>query len=697
MITCDIKRKITIGILAASLFFNLSSIYALETPDGSITAEPARYTFIDGDPEKYRAHHWMKEGYVGGVKEFSLTEKLPYEISLETEGYAIIDENDLSGFISLKREKVGFLILDYQEFRKYYDGTGGVYRRFSTLRVNELDRNLALDVGHLSLEVGITPEDWPALIFFYEREFKDGVKSRLTWTAVTEGAVTRNIGPSWQELNEIVDIFGLRASHEAAGFSLKGEQRWEFVRSEMTREERSLSTNATASEKKIRSQVQEPEADLLTTTLGAERWFFNEKGFTSAGYRFAHMTNREVENIFEMSESRAITNFTNPKQIRDARADNDYDSHTWVLHLMGIPAKSVNVAAKFKTEIIRRHGNSLYPSDSTPVAAGGAAPDGIIDTTERSVNDSNLIRWGEGFSFRYTGIPRTALYNELEFEQIRNWLSEDRTSLAGQSVANVNEIFSRETLTNTQRGNWTLGANVAPCPLFNFTTQVRHRRNNNDYDDQRETDPGANTARSAFMDEQNIHTNEFTTRVSLRLPRRMKWIQPSFRYQFRDDDFFTRAENEGPVETDYSSHIYTYDVVVQPRPELLFTGSFSRQAAVVETPANISTTAANTPGFHADVYSWLFSMEYVIRTNLVLFSSFLYSRADNFDDFTSTGLPLGVDNERVDLTVGLRYSVGKHITIEPKYGFYHFKANHDVETGDYNAHVLWLDFTLVWV
>jgi len=201
------------------LFLSLPPLaQSAEPPDVSITPEPIRYAFINGDSEKFQAHHWMRDRYVGGVKEFSLIRRLPHKVSAEIEGHAVVDDNDLAGHISIERENFGFVTLDYQEFRKYFDGTGGVYRLFNTLPVNELDRGLELHIGHLALEVGLTPEEWPDLVFFYEREFKDGVKSRLTWTAVREGSVTRNIGPSWQEIDEIVDIFGIRAEHEVAGF-----------------------------------------------------------------------------------------------------------------------------------------------------------------------------------------------------------------------------------------------------------------------------------------------------------------------------------------------------------------------------------------------------------------------------------------------------------------------------------------------
>ncbi len=691
MIIYDIK-KLTVNFLIGALLLTspiFSVALALEVPDVTITAEPLRYTAVDGDVEKYSAHHWKRDGYVGGIENFSLDEKLPDEISVFVEGHALIDENDMAGKIHVQKEKFGFVHFDYQEFRKYYDGTGGVYYPFSVLQHNETDKVLQLDIGHFSIEAGLTPEELPDISFLYEREYKDGAKSHLTWTAVREGAITRNIGPSWQDIDEIVDVFAIKASHDVKGVTLNGEQRWEFVRSELSREEKNLSTTATAADKKIRVQNQAPETNWVTTTLGAEKWFWNEKALASVGYRFAHLRNREVESIFEMNEQRVITNFANPKQVRDARADNDFDSHTWVVHSMMVPWTGFSVTTKLKAETLMRQGSSLYPQDTTL-----GTPDGIINNTEKSDNDNKVGRLGEGVSLRFTRIPRTAVYHDLEFEQTRNWLSEDRTSLTGQSAPNANEIFSRETITYITRNIWTLGAHIAPFSWMDLTNQVRHRSNNNDYDDKRETDPGANTARSAFFDALNIRTNEFTSRVTF---KPVKWLQPAFRYQFRLDDYLPRVENEPTVESSFLSNIYTFDVMFQPMQKLMSLISFSCQNANVDTPANDSPSAGNTPSFDANVQTWLMSLDYAFFEDLTFTSTLEYSWADNFNDFTRSGLPMGVENQRLGLTTGWRWLVRKNMTIEPRYEFYYYKANPSAEFGNYHAHVFSVEVSVTWI
>lgn len=662
-------------------------------PEVSLTLEPIRYIFVDGDEGKFRAQHWQREGYVGGVREFSLQDTLSDGTEFSGAGHALIDQNDLGGAFSLKKAGLGFIALDYTEFRKYYDNTGGTYHPFTTLSGVDTAQDLHLDIGHLAVETGLALEGWPALSFAYEREFKDGVKSRLTWTSLTEGGTSRNIGPSWQEINEIVDVFALKASHELAGVTLKGEQRWELVRTETLREEQQLSTNATASQRKIRRQDQAPETNLATTTLWAERNFLARKLFTAAAYHYARMSNREFESLLEFNANGVPTNFSNPKQQINARADNRYSTHTWTGNVMATPRSWVSVGAKLKSEVIKRNSNSSYPTDAVPNSSGGSSPNGIIDRTDTSVNDTKAVRWGENFSLRFTGIPRTALYTELDLEQSRILLREDRQSLDGPDAGDgtsANEVFSRETVSKVWRGVWTLGGQITPWSFLNLTTQVRHRQSNIDYDNQRHTDPGASTARSAFFDGQNIATNEFTTRVTLRPAR---WLRTSVRYQFRDDNYATRTFDSEPiVKTGTVSNIYTYDVVLQPRRDLSTTLSFSRQTAATTTPARLSATA-NTPTYNADVNTWLFGADYAPTARLTLSGTLQYSQADNFDDFTGNGLPLGVDNRRLDLTTKCVCALSEDTSVNAEYGFYHYQANTNAEVGDYDAHLIQLEFS----
>jgi hypothetical protein len=655
---------------------------AAESPEVSVTVLPGRYANVRGDRAKFRAHHWMSDGYVAGLSDLTVHHTMPDGTVFESEARALPGDNDWAADASLTKEGLGFVSFDFQEFRKWFDQNGGVYYPFTAYDTAETNKELALDIGRFDLKSGLTLEGWPELEFGYEREYKDGAKSRLTWTGVKEGTTTRRIGPSWQDVEEIVDVFDVQASHEIAGFALKGEQRWELVRSELFREERSLATTGVGTDTNIRRQDQTPESSLMTTLLSGERQLLGEKAFVASAYRFAHMDNREMESLLTTTELGLPINDSHTRV--NARADNDFDSHTWAGTFSASPWPEWGFSTKLKSEIIKREGNSTYPTD--------ADIDGLIDRVDASLNNSKAVRWGEGASVRFTGIPRTALYTELELEQGRVLLREDRVSLDGPDAGNgasSGETFNRETVTDVRRGALTFGGRFDPTPIIDVTAQARRRVNNSDYDDQRES-LAASGALSAFMDEQNVHTNEFITRLTVKPCR---WFRSSLRYQFRADEFSTRFEAQDTSKADMRSHVYTYDVTLQPFDPLVTTASFSRQTAATSTPASLSATTSNTPTFNADVNTFMLSADYTPKPEVTLTQSLLYSQADNFNDFTSFGMPYGTDFNRLDLATGVTWAFADDTSLKTTYELYTYSPSSLVEIGGYHAHVLWLELS----
>ena len=199
----------------------------------------------------------------------------------------------------------------------------------------------------------------------------------------------------------------------------------------------------------------------------------------------------------------------------------------------------------------------------------------------------------------------------------------------------------------------------------------------------------AGTALSAFVDAQNIHTDDFETRATLKPCR---WFRPSFRYQFRVDKYDSRFESQQAVKAGMISNIYTFDVTAQPLRELTTTASFSRQTAATSTPARLNTSVAAIPTFHADVNTWLFSTDYTPKPNLTLTGTLQLTSADNFNDFANTGIPYGADFHKLDLTTSITWSPMKlkDTSVKAEYGLYTYNPNENVEAGDYTAHMIWV-------
>jgi hypothetical protein len=462
----------------------------------SMTAEPMREAIVSGDVQKYKAHHWIDSGYVGGIEDATWDYTMRNGLQVHMSGHALIGENDYKGEVLATKKNLGYFLFEYDEFRKYYNNTGGMYHPYTSLEHIETDKDLHMDMGKMRLELGLDKDNWPKISIAYEHETKHGAKSRLTWFDAYEGTVDKKISPSWAEVNEIVDTIEIKESHQIWGFDVEGEQIFEFMKTNVNRHEQAYSTNATASEHKRREQIQAPKSDLFSTHFGLERWFKDDKFFVSSGYRFYHLSNKEVEDIFEYNASGVLTNFSNAEQVRNAVAHNQYDAHTWVGNLMWMPKPWFSVIPRIKMELMKRKGDSSYPKDNEEGVVNG-----IIDQTALSNTDNKVGRVGESISIRFTKIPRTSLYAETELEQVRNWISEDRQSQDGPDAgddSSANDRFNRETITRSYRGNFAIGANTSPIDKVYLTTQIKRRINNSDYDDLHESN-ATGTALSAFF------------------------------------------------------------------------------------------------------------------------------------------------------------------------------------------------------
>ncbi|MBP9865339.1 MAG: hypothetical protein KBC91_02925, partial [Candidatus Omnitrophica bacterium] len=258
--------KTRIGLLGLLLIAALPRfVYAEDAQaSASITAAPLRYVFVQGDENKFREHHWIQDDYGGGIEEFSLEEKnIPTDFSVSVDGHVNPADNDYSTLIHAEKTDLAYLDFDYEEFSKFYDNSGGVYYPFKNLSSIALDRELELEIGRIHVEAGLLIPDKPRLTVAYDRHYKQGSKSRLTWGAVKEGSITRSIAPSFQEIDEMVDSVELTQSHTIKETEIKGRQYWEWMSTKSMREEQNFATTGVAADNKIRDQYQKPESHVF--------------------------------------------------------------------------------------------------------------------------------------------------------------------------------------------------------------------------------------------------------------------------------------------------------------------------------------------------------------------------------------------------------------------------------------------------
>jgi len=660
-------------IMAISIFtINVSDLHASDGEGSNIISIlPVHNVDVDGDFNKFRAHTWMNKGYSGGINELRINQEFDNNTSLHFDARSIPNENDHDVELLLNKQNLGDMTIHYKMFKKYFDNSGGYYHPYtSAFESNDSNTDLNMDIGHFLFEISPSLGNLHDVTFSYEHHSKDGQKSRLTWAEVSENSVKRNIAPSWQDVDEVVNILSLKGQTTISGFDVKAEQNWETVNVNNLRTEKFLS-DTSGSGTKMRFQDQEPQSSVLTTTLQGEKWFNDNKSFLAFAYRFNQIEGEETETLRETDENGVAAAYSYDENENNSTSGLSVISNSLVGHYMTNLNPQWNLTAKTKVEMISKDASSALND---------------ITTLDSNFNDTRNKRmnYGQDLGFRYSGLPRSSIYGNVEFGYTTDRLKEDEVDESG-SIS-----WFRETWTKVQKTTWTLGSRHIPSKTLNLTTQLRHRRQINDYDDQDES----TGVSSAFFEEIETFTNEAKTKLSW---KPQNWLRGAVRYQFLHKLFNARHETLLAQQAVTQSHSVSFDIVLQPLDNLLMNLSLSRQDAFTVTAAAADSTVSQAPRFNADVNSLLYSMSYSPKEELSFTGLINYTLSDNFNDFTATALPLAVTNSHYNAEVAMQWAPkDKNWSIKPKYAYYNYKANSISEYGDYNAHVAWLDFNLNW-
>ncbi|MCA9400898.1 MAG: hypothetical protein KC713_04685, partial [Candidatus Omnitrophica bacterium] len=320
-------------LFSCIVMFNQHPLYAEDGDNPiSITLTPGKYISVKGDKEKFRTHHWMKEGFSGGIDHFSIVgAEVSDNTTMDFEGRFFHKDNDIDATMNLTNEELGILYVDYTAFRKYFDNTGGYYDTFGRYKEVSLDDEMHLDIGNLLIKITPTMENFHNLSFTYEHDNKVGTKSRLTWAEVEESAsgLTKNIAPVANDISEVTDTFTFEGETELVGYDVKAEQKIERTKISSLRVAQDVADTGTAADYNLRRHFKDPESLVYTTTLNGEQWFDDDTAFVGLAYRYESLENHELENI-EVTQLGALSG----DQVTNAYATNNVDAHTVVGHYM---------------------------------------------------------------------------------------------------------------------------------------------------------------------------------------------------------------------------------------------------------------------------------------------------------------------------------------------------------------------------
>ncbi|HSU53706.1 MAG TPA: c-type cytochrome domain-containing protein [Candidatus Dormibacteraeota bacterium] len=628
-----------------------------------------RYISVSGDKSKFREVEGIREGTAGGVQRFAVQEQLGPDKILSLEGRAIVPDNDYQLKLELRKTDFGFVRGGFEEWRKYYDDSGGYYQPFSPSQFDQ-HRDLYLDTGRAWVDFGLTIPFWPQIVLGYEYQFKEGDKSTLEWGNVAG----KNIYPASENINEHTHIAKLDVTYDLLGFHLEDNARVELYNlTTLHHDSGSFSTGPTPdtsiNTKDGASHVQ--GANTLRVERQVTDWWL-----ASAGYLYS-----KLDGDASLQQA-TIDPAGLPASGQFWSADTTLlkrESQIFSVASSLVPIKWFTASAGVQGEWTQQDGAGTVHLDS-----GDPNIPSLFLYPAMVRSDLDEQKWSENGQVRFNAIPWTVLFGEGRLEQDRIGQYEADEPLDGVTPDKTTTFLRNTDYSNNQK-EFRGGFDTSPLRWFSLGGHYKSRTSNSDYDNSKlSLDP---TGYSAFIRARKIDTDEWQGKLVL---KPTTWLKTTLTYQKVTTEYSTETDPvpgglvaEALSAADYRAHVYGINATLTPFQRVFLSGAFTYSDSRIATAQNGDPSIVPYDG---KVYTVVASASYVLDKATQLSASYAFSRADYSQNNVVSGLPLGLDYNRDAASVGITRKWTKRLSSTLRYGFYKYSDPSTGGLNNYTAH-----------
>ena len=657
---------------------------------GFSAAPTLRWIAVAGDKSKFREIEGIKEGFAGGLEHFSLQEQIGPDKKFSAEGRALFPEQDFQLKLALQKNDFGFVRGGFEQWRRYYDDTGGYYRPFA-LPAFDLNRGLHLDIGRAWIDFGLTLPHWPQIVLGYEYQFKEGAKSMLEWGNV-QG---KNIYPSAKNIDEHVHIAKFDLTHDFAGWHLEDSARVELYTQRTLQDDASIFTIGPGPDVLVRTREGASHVQGMNT-VRLERQV-TDWWLLSGGYLYSRFDGDGSFNQATLDAAGVPVpgQFWSSDVIVLKR-----EAHVLSLASLVQPVEGLSGSLGVQTEWERQRGNGNIRLDQ----GDPGMPESFLLVPATVQSDLDKTKVMENAGLRYTKIPFTVLFGEARFEQEAIGQSEQEDTSSVPPAIGGPYAFLRDTDATNHRREGRLGFNTSPWSWFTLSAHYKNRLSDTDYDHRLDlaVDPisgalAANPGYSAFIRHRKIDTDEAQGKLVL---RPATWLRTTFTYQIVATDYSTTTDPvpggsrpEGLVAGRYDAHVYGLGLTLTPFERCYFSGTFTYSDSRTATAQNGNPSVV---AYKGDTYSVIASANYTLNKATDLHCTYSFSRADYGQNNFADGLPLGLTYTRHGLMAGVSRRLTSYLTSTLRYGFYRYSEPSSGGINDYTAHGVFATFIVKW-
>jgi hypothetical protein len=647
-------------------------------------APTLRWVTVEGDKHKFREVEGVKEGFGGGLKHFTIEQKLGPDKTLSAEGQALFPETNVKLKLELRKTDVGFVRGGFEEWRKYYDDTGGNYRPFSPPSF-DLGRDLHLDVGRAWVDFGLTLPRLPQVVLGYEYQFKEGDKSTLEWGNVGGPISGKNIYPAAEAIHEHVHIAKLDVTHDFLRFHLEDNARVELYESRTRHDDAGSFSLGPTPDTVVRSSYGANHIQGMNM-FRLER-YLTDWWFVSGGYLYSRLDgDASLEQI-------TINALGVPASGTFWSADTTTlktESHIVSLANLLLPVKWLSASAGVQSEWTRQEGfGTVNLNQNDPNAPGSFF---LYPAVVQS--DLDKQKTSENFSVRFIGIPWTVLFAEGRFDQENIGQFEQDTPQPGVPP-DTSTTFLRNTDYTNDRREIRAGFSTSPWKWAALSAHYKRRDSDSDYDNRKiALDPAGY---SAFIRARKLDTDEVEAKLAL---HPFSWMRTTLTYQLVATDYSTTTDPvpgarapSALLAGNYDAHVYGINTTISAFKRLALSGAFTYSDSRILT---LQTSDPSVVPYKGNVYAVTASATYALSEITDIRAAYSFSRANYGQDNLVGGLPLGLDYTRHALTVGLTRRLTNLLSTKFGYGFYQYREPSTGGVNNYTAHGVFATLMMKW-
>jgi hypothetical protein len=632
-----------------------------------------RWIGVRGDVQKFRELEGSREGFGGGAEHFSLKAQIAPDETFSAEGHALAPENDYKLSLNLDKNNVGFIHGGFEEWRKYYDDTGGYYPGFSPPSF-ALNRDLYLDNGRAWVDFGLTPRRGPKVVLGYEYQFRQGSEASLAWGAVVQNGNVKNIYPNAQDVNEHTHVLKLDITGVWRGWEIEDRARGEFYR--LTEARNDLPAFPILGSTQQMSQK-------VTYTLGANTF--------RVARQLTHWWRVSAGSLYSRYDGASSFNLIAPDSAGSYwRAEGvtlERDSRVASLASLWLPVKGLSVSAAGQAEWTRERGFGNVALDF-----GDPSP-AIPGTVSANQDQTEFL---ESLDAQFNRLPRTVLFAEARLQQESVGQNDaadggiaayDGANAIGQNTDALNHLYDARA-----------GFTTSPWSWLEFGGHYRRRDSRTGYNNL-VAEPG--NGYPGFITHREITLDEIEGRLVL---RPVFWLSARLTCDWDRSDYSSAtagatnfdgsaASQGGPVfDGRTESDKFGLDLTFTPMPRFYFSGAFTYGYSRTTTE---SAAAPEVAPYFGNTWTVSAGAGYALNAKTRLNAAYAFSQA-TYGQNNTAGIPLGLDFTRHELRVGLTREITKRLSGGLRYQFSEYSEPSSGNLNNFTAHGVFATVAYKW-